>query len=953
MYNSKASSNLKRAHSPYQVIPPLELTLSLPLLSTKLYIPRARPDAVERLHLVEKLLAGMNRPGSLLLLSGPAGFGKTTLLSQFVSQLQHPAAWVSLDEGDNDPIRFWTYLLTACQTVQSGFGEMVLALLRPPQTLPDEVIPTILANEVSSLAVELVLVLDDYHTIQNPSIHAAIAFLLEHLPDQLHLVISSRVDPPWPVARLRARNQLVEIRAADLRFSINEAEAFLNRTMGLALSGEDVAAMEARTEGWAAGLQLAAIALQSPRTVQKDGDSKNFIRAFTGSNVFIAEYLVEEVLQRQPEELQAFLLETSILEHLNAKLCEAVTGRQNGQAILAALHRANLFVLALDDQGQWFRYHHLFADLLQARLRENLKPEAVARLHQRAAAWFEQASMPAESIEHALAAKDYLYAVQVIEKVGLPMILQAYICTVEDWLQAIPQEFLARSPRASMASAWMNLLRGNFDQAVPYIKRLTSMFSESEAHGLGASLQGEWLAIQSKLRNLQGKPAESRDLARQALQILPEADTAVRSMVLVNLATAYQQMLDYEGAAETFQMIVRDARAAGDHISETLGISGQAQMVLQQGRLHLGFELASEGIKRLEGSGRTTPFSATLFGELGQIHYHWHQLEKAQSYLQRSIQASGQSGYSDPEIYKYVMRSRILQMEGDWDNAAWEMQQASNLARRIPPAMIREEVISQQVRVELAFDRLDAAQALLKAEGFNFEGGFRYPELTTGAGEPVRPVTHPAGLLYNCALRVLLFQARKQQRLAELKRGLELAGRVLEGELLCQQIPSALETLLLRAQMQAVLGEEQNSLADIAKALELAAPEGFVSIFVEEGEPIAEALVSLLKHEQHGRVQPGIIKEILAAFPGRQPTANMPYVADDLLAPVEPLTARELEVLRLIAAGDSNQTIAEKLVITVSAVKKHTSNIFGKLGVNSRTQAAVRARQLKLLPAER
>ena len=916
--------------------------MSVSLLATKLHIPHARANGVPRPRLTEKLLTAVQRPGSFVLLSGPAGFGKTTLLGEFVTELQHPVAWMSVDQGDNDPIRFWTYLITACQTIQRGIGESGLALLQSPQPVPDETIPTILINDLVKLKNDLVLVLDDYHEIHNPSIHTALSFLLDHLPEKLHLVFSTRVDPPWPLARFRARNQLIEIRAVDLRFTTEETAAFLNQVMSLNLSAENVSALEARTEGWIASLQLAAISMKGR------SDVAEFIKAFTGSHSYVAEYLIEEVLEHQSEEVKTFLLQTSILARLNASLCDAVNGHSESQTMLKDLYQANLFVFPLDDDGEWFRYHHLFADLLKARLRHSLSAEAIATLHQRAAVWYEKSGMTPDAIEHALTAKDYPHAVKLVEKVALPMILQAYVRTVAGWLQSIPPKYLEESLRVNMALAWMNLLPGAFDQATPYLERLSIIFSSPEVSAQDPSLLGEWLAIQSKLLGMQGKSAESRDLANRALQILPEADAPVRSMLYANLATAYAQMLDYDHAAEMFQWIVRDAQATGNFAAEILGTSGQAQMVLQQGRLHLGFEIASHGIKRLETSGRSTPFSATLYGELGQIHYQWHQLDRSRDNLLRSIQASGSSGYSDPEIYNHVILSRIFQMEGDWTSSAHEMEKATELARAIPPAMIREEIISQQVRVDLALNRLPEAQALLKAEGFSFNGEFVFPSLAPGSN-----VIHPVGLLYNSALRVLLFQSRTKQGRVNLKRGIELAAVVLAGELQCQHIPIALETLLLRSQMYAGAGDDQHSLEDVAKALELAEPEGFISIFVEEGLPISESLTILLKRNLLGSVQPDYINCILAAFPkaGYSKTVQneRSVAADDFMSLVESLTPRELEVLHLIAIGDSNQTIAGKLVISLSAVKKHTGNIFNKLNVNSRTQAVVRARLLGLL----
>ena len=375
--------------------------MSVSLLSTKLYIPPPRANAVVRPRLTEKLSTVLNQPGSFALLSGPAGFGKTILLSEFVAALKQPVVWVSLDEGDNDPIRFWSYLIAAFQSVQAKVGESALALFQFPQPLPVETVPSILINDLAGLSTDLLLVLDDYHVIQNEVIHAAFIYLLEHLPGNLHIVVSTRVDPPWPLARFRARNQLTEIRAVDLRFTNEEAAAFLNQVMGLALSTADVTALEARTEGWIAGLQLAALSMQGRR------DIAGFIKAFTGSHVYIAEYLVEEVLRHQSEENQRFLLQTSILGRLNASLCEAVTGVQDGQAVLTALHRANIFVIPLDDEGLWFRYHHLFADLLQARLRQSLPADAISTLHSRASQWYEQNGFVIEAVNHALAGEGF------------------------------------------------------------------------------------------------------------------------------------------------------------------------------------------------------------------------------------------------------------------------------------------------------------------------------------------------------------------------------------------------------------------------------------------------------------------------------------------------------------------------------------------------------------------
>ncbi len=702
------------------------------LLSTKLYVPPARENAVARPHLTEKLMTGLRQPGCFVLLSSPAGFGKTTLLSEFISQLQQPVAWVSLDEGDNDPVRFWSYLIAACQTVQAGVGASAQAILQLPQPPQAEPILTLLINDIASLDHELVLMLDDYHAIQNETIHSSLNFMLEHLPGNLHVVVSTRIDPPLPLARYRTRNRLVEIRARDLRLTNEEAASFLNRMMGLNLTTENVAALEKRTEGWVAGLQLAALSMKGR------SDVAGFIKAFTGSHIYIAEYLVEEVLQRQPDEVQRFLLQTSILDRINPALCEAVTGCESGQSMLTALQRANLFILPMDDEGWWYRYHQLFADLLRARLRQSWSPEVIAGLRLRAAGWYARSGMVQEAIEQALAAADYSYALQLIEKIALPMIFNAYFKTVEDWLRTIPPEYLSESPRVNLAIAWMHLLRRNLTQAAPHLERLQRIFSTLKKSEIDPSLEGEWLALQSMLLNAQGKAVESIGLAEQALKILPEGETQVRSMTYMGLAQAYEQTLDYERAAEACERIIQQSRAAGDLPSELFGLSYLGLMYVQQGKLHSAEEIASAALLRFERTGSFSPFSATLYGELAQVYYHWHQLEKARGYFLRSVELSILGGFSDAEIYHYVFLSRLFQMEGDLQASDQEIEKALERMQTSAPVFVREEVISQQVSIDLALNRLAAAQKALKVYGFKFEDGFSHPELALEAGLPTR-----------------------------------------------------------------------------------------------------------------------------------------------------------------------------------------------------------------------
>jgi LuxR family maltose regulon positive regulatory protein len=928
------------------------------LLATKLHRPLTPAKRIRRPHLSQRLDEGLAADRRITLVSAPAGFGKTTCISEWTETLPLPVAWLSLDPSDDEPVRFFTYLVAAVQGVDESLGHDIEGVLHAGEVPPGEIITTTLINDVLEFEDSFLLVLDDFQVIQDAFILQVVERLVTNLPPPLHLVLLTREEPSLPLARLRANNQMTEIRAGDLRFTDRDAARFLNEVMGLSLSQADIDLLQDKTEGWIVGLQLAAIALQSksrtqaPLSRRDQDDLSRFIATLSGSHRFILSYLTEQVLDQQPGEIQRFLLQTSVLDRLNGDLCDALTGRTDSRQLLERLYAANLFLIPLDDQQKWYRYHQLFAGLLRDRF-DTLHKDQVAGLHQRASRWYAQAgdesgTFVSEAIEHALAAADYALAVDLLERHAMDMIMQWHIKTVDAWVQAIPPEWVARSPRANLAFAWALVLRGSFLQAAPYLEQLRAIFSDPQVGDKDKAAQADWLALQTTLLNAQGKAGESLELARRALEIVPEGAGHTRSQVYMGLASAYQQLDETACAVDAYQMLINHGRAAGDLASEMLGLSGLALLALLQGQLHLVFELASQGIERVERSDSLSPLAAAVYGEMGQVYYHWHQLEEAHSYFLRAIQVSALSGYSDAEIYYGVILSRLFHMAGDLGAGSREIRRVTDLMKIDAPARVREEVIAQQVRIDLAQNQLAAAETVLRGQGFSQEGNFFIPD-------PGESVDRPVGLLYISALRILLHRAQTRRELAGLEDGLELADRLVDGSLHRQYLPVALETLLLRAQMHSVLGNDQESLADYATALDLGEPEGFISLFVEGGLPVAEALKRLLLQDRIGTVQPDYVQSILAAFarPERPTPKQAVATGLDLVHEppplLTPLTDRELDVLRLIAAGLKYAEIADRLYISLNTVRFHVKAIYGKFHVNNRTQAIERARHLQLL----
>jgi LuxR family maltose regulon positive regulatory protein len=567
--------------------------------------------------------------------------------------------------------------------------------------------------------------------------------------------------------------------------------------------------------------------------------------------------------------------------------------------------------------------------------------------------------MAPEAVQHALAAADYGLAVQLIESYATDMFLKWHAKTLRGWMLAIPPAWITSSPRINLTFAWMHLSDFEIAEAIPYIERLGRLLPNPRiGAGEDASLRAEWLALQAMLSNAQGEPAEALDLTKLALEIAPDAEGYVRSQIYLGLASAYQQLDDYDRSVETYQLIIQHGRAEADLVSELLGLSGLGLMTLQRGELNFTFEMCSEGIERIERSGLTLPISAAVYGELAQVHFHWGQFEQARIHFLRASQVSKLSGYSDAEIYQRVIFSRLAQMQGDLLTAGSEIQKAIDLMQVDAPARVRDEVISQQIRLQLAQDKLAAAEAALQGAGFSRQGRFVIPDF-----DPDYAANRSAVLLYLCGMRILLHRGRTKQDKVALEQGIELAGRLIAEEQRRRHIPILLEIVLVRAQLMSAQGDSQAGLDDYAWALELAEPEGFITVFVEAGPAAAAALAALIEHDRLGSVARDHCENILTAFERASPKGAVRIEQFDSPQPVESrvgvndgsidqaalLTDRELDVLRLMAEGLKYDEIAQRLFISLNTVRSHVKAIYGKLEVNNRTRAIEVARQLAVL----
>ena len=908
--------------------------MSTPLLSTKLYIPPVRPELVPRPHLIDRLNAGLDR--KLTVISAPAGFGKTTLLSEWASSCRRPVAWVSLDEADNDPVRFLGYLVAALQTVEQGVGEGAPSALQSRHMKLESVL-TALVNDLAAVPSPLVCVLDDYHHMKTQRVHDTLTFLLDHLPPQFHLVVSGRSDPPLPVALLRGRGQVSELRQADLRFSAEEATTFLNQVMGLGLSTDQVDALADRTEGWIAGLQMAAVSMQG-----RD-DPEGFVRAFTGSNRYILDYLLEEVLQRQSEGIQDFLLHTSILGRLTGPLCDALTGHDDasaeilpaqgegligdGQATLEMLGGSNLFIVPLDDQRSWYRYHHLFADLLRQRLHQT-HPELPPRLHRRASEWYEHNGLIAPAIDHALAAADFERAADLIEQTAETALIRGEFDSVLGWLEALPDDTFRNRPLLCIYHA-----AALFVAAAP-LSTVESILHDAEESDKESLLKGETTALRAMLAMFEEDMPESIRLSRQALELLPEDSLLCRSFTARNLGTAYLLTGDVTAASRVFEEETRICEKTGDRMGVVAARQRLAVLLAIQGRLREAKALNERAIElALDEKGQTLPFAIKAFFGLADVLRERNDLEDATRVLREGLQLSRR--WTDVwGMGGQMILARVRQAQGDLDGALQAMQRAEELAIGYDSSDMDDIIIwAYQARLRLAHGELEAASQWMEKRGLGRQIG------ATSQRESITeiPAYHLHEIEQATLARVYLAQSKPDEALKILEpllMGAESLGR--KGSLI--------EVLALQALAFQAQGDVERALSALERALSLAEPEGYVRVFLDEGEP----MVRLLRQAASRGVAPGYASRLLAATPAAQEAGIRKPVSPPQPL-VEPLSERELEVLRLLTSSLASTEIAEELIISVNTVRSHIRSIYGKLGVHSRYEAVARAKELNLL----
>jgi LuxR family transcriptional regulator, maltose regulon positive regulatory protein len=944
--------------------------MSAPLLTTKLYIPTTRSDAVPRPRLNALLDRGL--ASKLTLIAAPAGFGKTTLIAAWLHSVERRAqsveqdsavtsthapgqslyalrsnalrsAWLSLDDDDNDPVRLLTYLIAAVRTIDPAIGQAALAFLGAPQLPSYTTLLTLLINDLASLPERIILVLDDYHVVTNAEVHTAITFLVDHLPPQLHLVITTRDEPALPLARMRVRGQVNELHLHDLRFTIEEAAAFLTHTMGLVMTPEEVQTLERRTEGWIAGLQMAALSLQGSTRAHGASTLNRAVNAFSGGHRYVIDYLAEEVLRQQPHEIRAFLSQTAILDRLCAPLCDAVINFgfpisdfgleepaiqnrvprrgeskiQNSQQMLEHLERSNLFLIALDDQRRWYRYHTLFADFLRSEVPE---PERRA-LHAKASAWYEANGFVADAIKHALAAQDMAAAARLIRDSFEAMATVGEFTTLLGWLNALPEQFVRADSVLSCHKGWVLYLRGQIDAAEGYALAATTQ----QRPDASALQRGMLLAFQAFLAINRGEPGRAMQLAQAALSLLGDSESFFRTTALSHLGQALRLTGDLQLAIQTLRQAVQLGQQLGHHLIILEALGYLAPLLYMQGQLREALALCQQAADEYrDARGNPLPMAGLVHVPLGILYYETDDLDRAQYHLETGISLCQQLGTVYSTLVGLRTLARLHYGRGDRDLAWATLETARQLAVQSKNRQRIRLVSAVTAEFQLRDGQIAAAAHTLV--DLHDAAGTRSQHETLTYAHVLLAQGHP-----DAAQRVLgQFEeaARRQGR---------------NGSLIA--------IYLVQALAEQALAHPAAARERLEQALVLAAPDGYRRVFLDEGPAIA----ALLPQARH--VAPSFVTSLLDAFPrteSRGLSAESLAPAHAVLSPQssalpEPLSEAELKVLRLVATGLSNREIADRLVITVGTTKWHLNQIYGKLHVRNRTEAVALARQLQLL----
>jgi LuxR family maltose regulon positive regulatory protein len=910
------------------------------LLRTKVNIPRVHPEVIARPRLAAKLDEGFGC--KLILISAPAGFGKTTLISDWIDTRKVPAAWISLDERENDPVRFWSYFILALQRLRGEIGETALTMLQLTEPPPIETILTELLNELVTWEDDFVLVLDDFHTIESQQVHHALAFLVENLPRKMHLVISTRADPPLHLPQLRVKRQLVEIRLENLRFTAQEATEFLNQVMELNLTVSDIAALDKLTEGWIAGLQLAALSLRGAEELTA------LIQSFSGKHRYVFDYLAQEVLERQDENLRRFLLETSILDQMNESLCDGVTGHAGSQSLLEKIEAANLFIVPLDQQRHWYRYHRLFADFLQARLQQDYPEDEVAKLHQRASAWYDQHGLATEAVSHALAAKDYTQAANLINGTALDMFRRSELVTLTRWLDALPDGQFRDHPRLNMVAAWAYLATGQGDQAKAHLGNLET------ALGVNADGSPESLALPADVRGTLGEISIIRAsmafsqmdiqqvirLSQQANNYLDEnvaaglfnTRLALRGVAAFNLALTFEFMGEVGEASQAHKETIGLCREDQNLHILPMAMSHLAQLQMIQGRLTQAEQTYREALRTVEQIKRPSPLTGMAYTGLGNLLCERNDLIRARSYLEEGIKYGRQWNQWEILISGYTGMARWNTAQGDLNGAWREIQELVNLSKRS--------------QVQWATPAIDAYRAMIAIRRGDPQTASEWVKGMAWATQDEVPYVREAEAII--LGRVLLGQGKVEE--AD-----HLTNRLLVSAEAGGRWGRVIEILVLRAMLMLAENRQDQALSLLERALSKAEPEGYVRIFLDDGAPMAKMLREAIDHQ----ICPEYAHRLLDAYElsseklemesGDQPAFSVDQIRreNERALPLDDLlTDRERDVLRLIAEGLTNQEIADRLVISLNTVKTHVKSIYHKLDVRNRAEAATKAQIL-------